>query len=105
MGRRRGDIFSKRDYNYGSRLFSNLVTGLIASPFAIMSALPSSSSYDGHEPISRKAAVILLIIGVALAPLFIPWFAFGFEWLDLEVDSFATLCADLPRKYKKTCPD
>jgi hypothetical protein len=82
MGRRRGDIFSKRDYNYGSRLFSNLVTGLIVSPFAIMSALPSSSSYDDHDPISRKAAIILLIIGVALAPLFIPWFAFGFEFFD-----------------------
>lgn len=82
MGRRRGDIFSKRDYNYGSRLFSNLLTGLIVSPFAIMSALPSSSGYDDHDPISRKAAIILLVIGVALAPLFIPWFAFGFEFFD-----------------------
>ena len=76
---RRNYPFHKRDVKRGSNLISGLLACLIVAPFAIVDSLPESSKYD-NEQVDKTSAIIFLIIGIALAPLFIPLIKLAFEF-------------------------
>jgi hypothetical protein len=73
---RRNYPFNKRDLRFGTNLVSTLIAWSIAAPFAIgNSSSKSASAYD-DEPISKTFAVVLIIIGIALIPIFVPFIKF-----------------------------
>ena len=78
----RSDMFSKRDSKRMGNLVSGILAGLICAPFAIIDSLPNSVDVEDVKPVSKTTAVILIIVGVALAPLFIPLILFALEWFD-----------------------
>ena len=81
---RKGYPFSKRTDKQMTNLVSGILTGLILAPFAIGSNTSNSSytpsiSDANNKPISRITAIVLIIIGIALIPLFIPLISFAFQ--------------------------
>ena len=70
---RRKDPFSKRDSKWGLNLVSTLIAWSIAAPFAIGSSLSKNTSTYDDKPISKTMAVVLIIIGIVLIPLFVPF--------------------------------
>jgi hypothetical protein len=63
-------------------LQSGLLTGLILAPFAIMDSIPNNTNDLNTEPVSKPVAIIFLIIGIVLTPLFLPLISLAFEALD-----------------------
>ena len=63
-----------------TNLISGLLTGLVFAPFAIMDSVPNDADIDYTEPVSKTFAVFLIIIGIALIPLFIPIISLAFQW-------------------------
>lgn len=79
---RRDDPFNKRNLRFGTNLVSTLIAWSIVAPFAAAETLSntqSTSSNIENKPISKTFAVILIIIGIALIPLFVPLISFAFE--------------------------
>lgn len=79
---RRNDPFNKRNLRFGTNLVSTLIAWSIVAPFAAVETLSntqSTSSNIDNKPISKPFAVILIIIGIALIPLFVPLISFSFE--------------------------
>lgn len=70
---RRNDPFSKRNTKWGTNLISTLIAWGIVAPFAVGSSLSKNTSTYDDEPISKTMAVVLIIIGIALIPLFVPF--------------------------------
>lgn len=68
--------FHRRDFNRGSKLISGLLAGLLVAPFAIGSASSSSTNDLYDEPVSKTTAFILILVGIALIPLFVPFILF-----------------------------
>lgn len=81
MGRRKNYPSSSRVNKQMTNLVSGLLTGLIVAPFAIMDSMPNNTSNLNTEPVSKPVAIILLIIGIALIPLFLPLISLAFEAL------------------------
>ena len=93
--------FNKRVDKKMTNLISGLLTGLVFAPFAIMDSVPNDADIDYTKPVSKTFAVFLIIIGIALIPLFIPiislafqWFFFLFYWAASEfcTDIYSTSC-------------
>lgn len=82
MGRRKNYPWNSRVDNQMTNLVSGLLAGLIVAPFAIMDSIPNNTNDLKTEPLSKPIAVIFLIIGIALTPLFLPLISLAFEALD-----------------------
>lgn len=82
MGRRKNYPWDSRVDKQMSNLVSGLLAGLIVAPFAIMDSVPNKTNNLNTEPVSKPVAIILLIIGIALTPLFIPLISLAFELFD-----------------------
>ena len=84
MGGFKSDMFPKRETKKMTKLVSGLFTGMLFAPFLVLDGIskinPSQDISD--KPVSKIAATILIIIGIALTPLFIPLIQFGFELFD-----------------------
>ena len=79
---RRNDPFNSRNAKWGANLISTLIAWSIVAPFAMAETLSntqSASSNIDNKPISKTFAVILIILGIALIPLFIPLISLAFE--------------------------
>ena len=81
MGRFKSDMFPKRETKKMTNLVSGLFTGMLFAPLLVFDGISKiNSSQDvSDKPVSKIAAIILIIIGIALIPLFIPLILFGFE--------------------------
>lgn len=84
MGRRKNYPWDMRADRQMTNLVSGLLTGLIFAPFAIADSVPNSSDLN-TEPVSKPVAIIFLIIGIALVPLFIPLISLAFEALGVVI--------------------
>ena len=84
MGRFKSDMFPKRESKKMTKLVSGLFTGMLFSPLLVLDGISNiNTSQDiSDKPVSKIAAIILIIIGIALIPLFIPLILFGFELFD-----------------------
>lgn len=82
MGRRKDYPFNERDINKAGNLVSGLLAGLIVAPFAIIDSMPNNTNNLNTEPVGKPVAIILLIIGIALTPLFLPLISLAFELFD-----------------------
>ena len=71
--------FNKRVDKKMTNLISGLLTGLVFAPFAIMDSVPNDADIDYTKPVSKTFAVFLIIIGIALIPLFIPIISLAFQ--------------------------
>ena len=81
MGRFKSDMFPKRESKKMTKLVSGLFTGMLFSPLLVLDGISNiNTSQDiSDKPVSKIAAIILIIIGIALIPLFIPLILFGVE--------------------------
>ena len=82
MGRRKNYPWNSRVDKQMTNLVSGLLTGLILAPFAIMDSIPNNTNDLNTEPVSKPVAIIFLIIGIVLTPLFLPLISLAFEALD-----------------------
>ena len=82
MGRRKNYPWNSRVDKQMTNLVSGLLTGLILAPFAIMDAITNNTNDLKTEPVSKPVAIIFLIIGIVLTPLFLPLISLAFEALD-----------------------
>lgn len=82
MGRRKNYPWDMRVDKKMNKLVSGLLAGLIVAPFAIIDSLPNNTNNLNTEPVSKPIAIIFLIIGIALTPLFLPLISLAFEALD-----------------------
>lgn len=84
MARFKSDMFPKRESKKMTNLVSGLFTGMLFAPLLVFDGISKiNSSQDvSDKPVSKIAAIILIIIGIALIPLFIPLILFGFELFD-----------------------
>lgn len=82
MGRRKNYPWNSRTDKQMTNLVSGLLAGLIVAPFAIMDSVPNNTNNLNTEPVSKPVAIIFLIIGIALTPLFIPLISLAFELFD-----------------------
>lgn len=82
MGRRKNYPWDSRVDKQMTNLVSGLLAGLIVAPFAIMDSMPNNTNNLNTEPVSKPVAIIFLIIGIALTPLFLPLISLAFEALD-----------------------
>ena len=81
MGRFKSDMFPKRESKKMTKLVSGLFTGMLFSPLFVLDGISNiNTSQDiSDKPVSKIATIILIIIGIALIPLFIPLILFGVE--------------------------
>ena len=82
MGRRKNYPWNSRVDKQMTNLVSGLLTGFIVAPFAIMGSMPNNTNNLKTEPVSKLVAIIFLIIGIALTPLFLPLISLAFEALN-----------------------
>ena len=84
MGRFKSDMFPKRESKKMTKFVSGLFTGMLFSPLLVLDGISNiNTSQDiSDKPVNKIAAIILIIIGIALIPLFIPLILFGFELFD-----------------------
>ena len=82
MGRRKNYPWNSRAEKQMTNLVSGLLAGLIVAPFAIMDSVPNNTNNLNTEPVSKPVAIIFLIFGIALTPLFIPLISLAFELFD-----------------------
>lgn len=82
MGRRKNYPWDSRVDKRMTNRVSGLLAGLIVAPFAIMDSVPNNTNNLNTEPVSKPVAIIFLIIGIALTPLFIPLISLAFELFD-----------------------
>lgn len=83
MGRRKNYPWDSRVDKQMTNLVSDLLAGLIVAPFAIMDSVPNNTSSLNTEPVSKPVAIIYLIIGIAVTPLFITLISLAIELFDL----------------------
>lgn len=83
MGRRKNYPWDSRVDKQMTNLVSGLLAGLIVAPFAIMDSVPNNTSSLNTEPVSKPVAIIYLIIGIAVTPLFITLISLAIELFDL----------------------